>query len=80
MQHKNILEIILVERRIINFNDVILFLQNGSIKHKVAAIVDGWYWEENGKKNELIELFKENNNVFIFSADDYKEGKIKFVN
>lgn len=62
------------------FNDVILFLQNGSIKHKVAAIVDGWYWEENGKKNELIELFKENNNVFIFSADDYKEGKIKFVN
>lgn len=62
------------------FNDVVTFLKNGSIKHKVAAIVDGWYWEDNHMKERLSEMFADNNNVYIFSADDYKEGRVKFAN
>lgn len=60
------------------FDDVVLFLKNGSIYHKVAAIVDGWYWEENQAKKRLMEMFKDNSNVYIFSADDYKEGRVSF--
>lgn len=62
------------------FDDVVAFLKNGSIHHKVAAIVDGWYWEDNHMKERLSEMFADNSNVYIFSADDYKEGRVKFAN
>lgn len=55
------------------FKEVVDFLTCGSINYKVGALVDGWYWEENGKKDELIEAFADNKNVYIFSADEYYE-------
>lgn len=58
------------------FKDVVLFLTYGSINHKVCACVDGWYWEENGKKQELMEYFKFNKNVIICGADDIKNGVV----
>lgn len=55
------------------YNDVIQFLTYGSKKQKVGALVDGWYWEEGGKRKQLEKYFQNNPNVYIFSADDYKE-------
>jgi hypothetical protein len=49
-------------------NDVIDFLKRGSIKHKVAAIVDGNYWDK--WRGELIEQFKDNPNVLITSVTE----------
>lgn len=49
-------------------NDVIDFLKRGSIKHKVAAIVDGNYWDK--WREELIEQFKDNPNVLITSVTE----------
>lgn len=57
------------------FDDVVMFLKYGSIHHKVAAIVDGWYWEENGEKERLKKMFENNSNVYIYSADDLKKGE-----
>jgi hypothetical protein len=50
-------------------NDVILFLTYGSISHKVAAIVDGDYWE-NKNIIYLRTLFKDNPNVLITSVTE----------
>lgn len=58
------------------YEDVIRFLTLGSISHKVCACVDGWYWEQNGKRTELQKLFSANKNVIICSADDIKNGVI----
>lgn len=55
------------------YNDVIQFLTYGSKKQKVGALVDGWYWEEGGKRKQLEKYFQNNPNVYIFSTDDYKE-------
>lgn len=49
-------------------NDVIDFLKRGSIKNKVAAIVDGKYWDK--WRNELKEQFKDNPNVLITSVTE----------
>lgn len=49
-------------------NDVIDFLRRGSIKNKVAAILDGEYWDKN--RQTLIELFKNNPNVYITSVSE----------
>ena len=49
-------------------NDVIDFLTRGSINNKVAAIVDGDYW--NKYKPILIEQFKDNPNVLITSVSE----------
>lgn len=49
-------------------NDVIDFLRRGSIKHKVAAICDGDYWDIH--RDELKELFKDNENVLITSVSE----------
>ena len=52
-------------------NDVIDFLKRGSLKHKVAAIVDGAYWE---KYRPIIqEEFKDNPNVLITSITEITE-------
>lgn len=59
-------------------DDVITFLLNASKHNKCGACVDGWYWEENGHKELLINMFRDNPNVIIFSADEVKEGKIRF--
>lgn len=49
-------------------NDVIDFLRRGSIKYKVSAILDGPYWDKN--RPQLLELFKNNPNVFITSVSE----------
>lgn len=49
-------------------NDVIDFLKRGSIKHRVAAIVDGEYWDK--WRDELILQFKNNPNVLITSVTE----------
>ena len=49
-------------------NDVIDFLTRGSIKHKVAAIVDGPYWDIH--RADLITLFADNPNVLITSVTE----------
>lgn len=54
------------------YNDVVQFLTYGSKQHKVGALVDGKYWEE-GRREQLEDYFKNNRNVYIFSADEYKE-------
>ena len=52
-------------------NDVIDFLRRGSIKHKVAAIVDGNYWD---KYREILkEEFANNPNVLITSVTEITE-------
>ena len=52
-------------------NDVIDFLKRGSIKHKVAAIVDGVYWD---KYRDVIRAeFANNPNVFITSVTEITE-------
>lgn len=52
-------------------NDVIDFLKKGSLKHKVAAIVDGEYW--NKYRPILKEEFKNNPNVLITSITEITE-------
>lgn len=52
-------------------NDVIDFLKRGSIKHKVAAIVDGDYWDKH--INELRNEFINNPNVLITSVTELTE-------
>ena len=49
-------------------NDVIDFLKRGSISHKVAAIVDGDYWDIH--RDELKKLFQNNENVLITSVSE----------
>ena len=49
-------------------NDVIDFLTRGSINYKVAAIVDGKYWDK--YRPILIEQFKNNPNVLITSVTE----------
>lgn len=51
------------------YNDVVDFLLKGSQQHKVGAILDGSYWEE--KRKELENFFKDNENVSIYSMDDF---------
>lgn len=49
-------------------NDVIDFLKRGSIKHKVAAIVDGAYWDKH--RPQLMQEFANNPNVVITSVSE----------
>ena len=49
-------------------NDVIDFLKRGSMKHKVAAIVDGAYWDKH--RPQLMEEFANNPNVIITSVTE----------
>lgn len=58
------------------FQDVVQFLTNGSIKHKCGACVDGPFWDDEGNKMKLIEMFKHNPNVIIFGVDEILEKKI----
>lgn len=52
-------------------NDVIDFLKRGSIKHKVAAVVDGVYWD---KYRDVIRAeFSNNPNVLITSVTEITE-------
>ena len=52
-------------------NDVIDFLKRGSIKHKVAAVVDGVYWD---KYRDVIRAeFVNNPNVLITSVTEITE-------
>jgi hypothetical protein len=51
------------------YDDVVSFLTCGSQQYKVGALVDGLYWE-NGKRQELINYFKDNPNVVILSMDN----------
>ena len=52
-------------------NDVIDFLKRGSIKHKVAAVVDGIYWD---KYRDIIRAeFANNPNVLITSVTEITE-------
>lgn len=53
-------------------NDVIDFLKRGSIKYKVAAIVDGDYWDK--WRPILEEEFKNNPNVIITSVTEITEN------
>lgn len=52
-------------------NDAINFLRYGSINHKVMAIADGNYWDNNEREG-LKELFHNNKNVIITSIDELK--------
>lgn len=58
------------------YNDVIDFLRKGSIKHQVAAIVDGSFWDS--KRDELKHFFYNNSNVKIFSMDEIMKGGVNF--
>lgn len=51
------------------YHDVVEFLEKGSIKYKVGAILDGTYWD-NGKRESLKRYFADNSNVVIVSMDD----------
>ena len=53
-------------------NDVIDFLKRGSLQHKVAAIVDGSYWDT--WRNELKAMFANNPNVLITSVTEISEN------
>lgn len=53
-------------------NDVIDFLKRGSINHKVAAIVDGAYWNKHREK--LEKEFENNSNVLITSVTEITEN------
>lgn len=53
-------------------NDVIDFLKRGSIKYKVAAILDGEYWDK--YRPQLISLFQNNPNVRITSITELTGG------
>ena len=54
------------------FQDVINFLNAGSIKNKVGALLDGEYWEE--KRSILKAYYKTNENVIILCMDDLLGG------
>lgn len=54
-------------------NDVIDFLKRGSLKHKVAALVDGLYWDKH--ISELRAEFKDNPNVWITSVTEITNDK-----
>lgn len=54
-------------------NDVIDFLKRGSQKYKVAAIVDGYYWDE--WRDVLKQEFKNNPNVLITSVTEITGGE-----
>lgn len=58
------------------FNDVVDFLIKGSKKYKVAAIVDGSFWDD--KRDELKFFFKDNPNVLILSMNDILNGGFSF--
>lgn len=58
------------------YEDVVTFLNNGSKKQKVGAIVDGAYWDNLGNREKLITAFASNKNVVVLSADDLKGGKL----
>ena len=49
-------------------HDVIEFLEKGSKKYKVCAILDGTYWDKYRK--DLKKIFKNNSNVIITSIDE----------
>lgn len=49
-------------------HDVIEFLRCGSIKNKVAAVVDGPYWDR--YRDELKSIFSNNTNVLITSVSE----------
>ena len=51
---------------------VITFLKQGSIHHKVMAVVDGDYWDTH--RQELIDKFKDNPNVKITSVTELTEN------
>lgn len=51
------------------YNDVVDFLLKGSQQYKVGAILDGSYWEE--KRKELKSFFQDNENVSIYSINDF---------
>lgn len=53
-------------------NDVIDFLKRGSIKNKVGAIVDGYYWDK--YRPILKDMFKDNPNVLITSVTEITEN------
>ena len=53
-------------------NDVIDFLKRGSIKHKVAAVVDGAYWDK--YRDVLRAEFAGNPNVLITSVTEITEN------
>ena len=55
-------------------NDVIDFLKRGSIKNKVAAIVDGDYWDK--YRPILQEEFKNNPNILITSITEITENNV----
>ncbi len=50
-------------------HDVIEFLRNGAIHHKVMAILDGDYWD-NSNRDELKSIFANEENVVITSVDE----------
>ena len=54
------------------YADVVDFLKRGSIKHKVAAIVDGPYWDKH--RFELESLFIGNPNILITSVTEITEN------
>lgn len=53
-------------------NDVIDFLKRGSKKYKVAAIVDGAYWDK--WRDKIQEQFKNNPNVLITSISEITDN------
>lgn len=58
------------------FQDVVNFLDIGSKKNKVGALVDGSYWDE--KRVVLKEYYSNNPNVKILSMDDILDGGMNF--
>lgn len=58
------------------YKDVVDFLIKGSLKNKVAAILDGDYWDD--KRNELKIYFSNNSNVSILSMNDILSGGFTF--
>lgn len=54
-------------------NDVIDFLKRGSLQYKVAAVLDGAYWDIH--REELKKLFANNGNVLITSVSELTGGE-----
>ena len=53
------------------YNDVVDFLNKGSIKHRVGAILDGDYWEAS-RREQLRLHFLDNDNVIITCVDELR--------